>query len=519
MRSLKNILRRPGLFLPLIVTVVCLSVLGQVGFSAFRACREAEERLEDAYSVTLQLSLKEKFELVVDPKTGRNEIVDANTCKIDTRVLGSLDEQPMLTEISRISKPFQISLNPICSKRQYESLMNAIASGEKAISWEPLFYGDGNRSFYDINVVGCDDAFLEEAIGTHSGLEWTDSKDEPGVILPYALYTALGEPEAIVAGWYSDRIVAWLSSLAGDPIDQPYEALPPEKRPEWFSDLLNDPPEPAAKINVRGFYHTDDLPARIVCDIETWEQLYRVKDYYELTNGQRNFYRDSVSALNEVGLETVSAGLISAGSSAEVIRDLMASGLSADSYSIVADDYAYQFARAQLRSMQRLFYTIMAAIACFSVLMLFLISRIYVKRRGEEVYLLRTLGEKCAGIQLRMTTEYSLTALLAVLIGIGVSQAVGSGIGVWMNQLLIQNAELSAAKMTEYAVYMKYYPDLKQQAEQAMQQFSDTRIMFDSSPSLSVLFWQSAGIMLCSAIVWFCICRKTHQNLMDRSDF
>lgn len=515
MRSLKNILRRPGLFLPLIVTVVCLSVLGQVGFSAFRACREAEERLEDAYSVTLQLSLKEKLEPVVDPDTGIKEIVNANPCKIDTQVLSSLAEQPMLTEISRISKPFLISLKPICSKRQYEALMNAIAGGETAISFEPLFYGDGNRSFYDINVVGCDDIFLEDAIGKHSGLEWTDSKDEPGVILPYELYTALGEPEAIVAGWYSDHIEA----MWGCSTDQPDEALPPEKRPEWFLDLLNDPSEPAARINVRGFYHTDDLPARIVCDIETWEQLYRVKDYYESTNGQRNFYRDSVSAVNEVGLETVSAKLISAASGAEVIRDLMASGLSADSYSIVADDYAYQFARAQLRSMQRLFSTIMAVIACFSVLMLFLISRIYVKRRGEEVYLLRTLGEKCAGIQLRMTAEYSLTALLALPVGIGVSQAVGSGIGVWMNQLLIQNAELSVAKMTEYAVYMKYYPDLMQQAEQAMQQFSDTRIMFDSSPSLTVLLWQSAGIMLCSAIVWFCIYRKTHQNLMNRGDF
>ena len=267
-------------------------------------------------------------------------------------------------------------------------------------------------------------------------------------------------------------------------------------------------------VPVIGYY--DDLSSDdVYCSGDIWEQLYdrEMHDYIDLSEQEKVY-----NVFDDNGLVKVTATVASPDKAEDVIKYLISSGINTKDYLIVAQDYDYKFALAQVDSIESFADTIYVAALIFGAIIIIVIVSLSVKKRENEIYTLRTVGEKTVRIKAGITAEILLVTLSGMLIGTGICTVMGQGIFLYINNMTLQKAGLAAAKLTDLAQIIEEGAERQMQLQSAVDKF------LVSGFSLEFVFdWRACTVLGVMALVaavytWIAISRITSKNLMKRGD-
>lgn len=518
MRRIKNIIALPSVFIPLFSAAVLISCLWQLGYCTYLSCEQAVRELADMYDVSIQLSLKERTEVSVDSE-GKKTIYNANTKMIDSSVCELLENTAELTNIRCISNELMLPLEYVCTDDDYAMISTAVERGESFDSDAAVSFYRANNNTSLLSVTGCDMSLLSEAVG-YDKSTWevilTDENATEGILLPYEMYQQLEQPNSMIIGWYSMYFSGGPAKYEKD--ESGY--IIPQYLKEHYKELQNAEAEPKLEVKIIGCIKSDSsaFEGRAFCDINTWQKIYEAVDYYGQENNVRYYYRDGVSAADELGYEMIYADLASPALTEEVITKLIQSGIGPDDYLISSNDYSYKFALSQTQSMKRLMLAVFVAIAIFGAAVLPILSTYYVKRRQKEIYTLRTLGESNRAIRAGMVLEFGLVIMTATALGVLLSFALGDGLCSIIDSISLDRASTAMDKLSEYVSFMSDNELIREQLENAILAYSRSGIALHYRPSLKMLcvqFAVSAAAVLIVRVMTFI---QTRKSLMKRGN-
>lgn len=481
MRHLKNILRQPVAHAPLFLLAMLLTAMYLLAAALGEACDAALRSAEDKYSVSVTVSAKPK--LTREKKSDKSiyEIVDINSCKVDSRIAEIVDAGSEFTEKSYISGSFVIGTDLLGNAGEISELRRRIASGESGtVDSIGVYTASGTLLRSASAVAASDESCIAEALGIDpDGLvvSYRDGRTyRDGVVIGEALYKALGCPADLALGWYAERSVA-------------PNIIKSEGEGYVFADvfwqnvygtLLKLPREPMVTVPVAGYYRTEENEDRgIVGVIEYWETLYRATDYYQVTNNLQHYYRDDVSGADEIGYIRYSAKLRSPGEAEDAIRALIADGIDPDSYLISANDHDYKFAVAQVRSIRDLAVAVYLASIVFGIVAIALCMLLAIKRRTGEMYTLCTLGAWPTGVALSVSLEVAAVLFVGALAGCLLGEVAGGSLFAAVGNSMDKAAVGTIEKLSEFSVHMSNGGEAVAQLQTAIENYKKASLSFD----------------------------------------
>lgn len=474
-RALKNIIRLPSIYLPLFFSSVLIVLLILLCAALRAECVDAMRLLEDRYDVTLTLALKERNEKIV-ADDGSITTVNRNERLLDLSVLNLLADDERISEIQYPTNCFYISLSMVCSEEQYAEINACIEKG-KPFSMPSQAYWAGDRMVYDMGVVACtDEQWIAEAMRMSAeDLKVTyiegQTLDE-GILLPRNLYEFFGSPTSLVFGWYTEN-------FQGLNLGTPQTGIMIQ---DWLAqriELNRQMPEPPqTQLRVVGYYECGEKETvTIITTPDRWNEIYRVYDYYLSTDNQGwHVVREDANAWNELGVREIGCRLEEASKTEEVISDLLASGLDARDFAITAEDYEYKFAMSQLESVKKIVDILYVFSIAFGVLIMLLLLRHVVRKRGGELYTLRTLGQSHARICLGILFEITPVLLVAVAVGVLAGKIFGNAIFNTVNWYLEQRVHEAVNNLSQITEFMKDSEQIKAQLIRAIEAYEKNQI-------------------------------------------
>ena|GEM_PF-2447810 len=509
-RILNDIKGQPGVFLPLLI-ICALSVFAYLsGVSVKNSCAVSKERIDEEYKAFLTMTVKEKFEYVYDEKNKRYTYTETTEKKIGSDALSAADEESGIVSKKYYTNLFSLPLNIVERTDEAEAFIKAVESGGDFSAKTRFFSEDGFNARYEADVVGCSaEELIPDALRVDpSKLEITyfDGKTfGEGAILPKALYDAYDAPESLTVGWY---VTASASSTAIVATENGY-AFAESYMEEHIRSLQKKPAPPMLRVPVTGYYESEDphCAGAVVCDPDLWEKIYAAADYYSAmpVNGEygQHYYREDVSAINEVGASRLIMELAHPYDAGKVIKELIEKGFAAEDYLVTADDYDYKFAAAQIENTAGFAETLVIASAVFALASVILTVLYSVRKRRGEIYTLRTLGKPRAGVVSGIWLEFLAVLVLGVTAGIACGAAFGNGICAMINAHTLSNAASSAERLSEISRFMTSGEAIKRQLESAAEAYlsSGAVIEYGVPPQAYAMIYAAAICASLAALI------------------
>ena len=484
----RNLWRLPGIYLPLGLSAAICVFLFLLCLSVRNSCDTAIEQLKDRYDVTLTVTLKERLERERD-ETGKVQIVNRNERRLDSDVFSLLHSSEREGAVDGFSNPYSFETNQICTAEAYAELLACLETGKPFRIGGTLLYDESLRRplpCYYLQIVACtDEAYLSEAVPYADGELRTvfreGRKFGDGLLLSESVYRQLGEPAALVFGWYDLR--GWNVQETETGFTVPVHLLA-----EYVS-LLKNPGTPLV-LPVAGYYSGPAFSPVVLCGAEEWTELYSFASS-----------DPSGTPADTIGYRKLRISLPDPSEAGKTISRLVADGLETENYLITADDYDYKFAVSQIAGV-RSFVAVLTGTAALLGLLLVLLYLWYAQRkRGEEATVLRALGLRSWRIVLRLAAESGTVLLLGILSGLLAGELFGNAICALVNRLLLADTEKTLENLSATVDFMKNSEAIRARLTQAIALYRNAGVRIEYRVSLQsclglLVTW--CGAFLCA---------------------
>ncbi len=508
-RHIKNVFRLPAIFLPLFAVTVLIIFLALLCCSVYTSCKNAINEINQTYNIDFTVKTKDRWDRVCNDD-GTISVVNMNKKIIDTDILTIINSEQRLCDVEYITNPFYFSTRLLRTEEQVKEIEAHVSHGE-------AFSEKGESSIHEIGVIGCtDEHFLESTFKMlHADFDivYVEGTFQNGVILPKELYDFYHSPKNLVIGWF-------ISDGRGIEIDfDGEEYLPSDTLLSYFDELLTAPNAPKMRIPIAGYYTCSDLTnGPIICNIAIWEGIYAAQDYYQLEDGVQKYYSDDNNAIDKIGISQLNMQTEFPMETSDIMVSLINNGIDAQSFTIVADDYNYKFISSHVASTEYLSFIILIAVLVFGVAIILLMLFYAAKKRQNELYTLRTLGENRIRIAAGMGFEVSIVILAGVLAGIIAGEVLGSIICGSINRQILETVKASISNLSQISELMKDSDIIKLQMNSAVEAYMQSNIRLTYTVPQSVYFAIGFTWVLLSACAFLLFMRKSSHTLMRRGD-
>lgn len=508
-RHIKNVFRLPAVFLPLFAVTVLIIFLVLLCCSVYTSCKNAINEINQTYKINFTVTTKDRWERVRGDN-GTVSVVNMNKKIIDTDILTIIHSEQRLSDVEYITNPFYFSTRLLRTEDQFTEIESHVSRGE-------AFSEKGASSIHEIGVIGCtDEHFLEstfEMLHADFDIIYVDGSFRNGAILPKELYDFYHSPKNLVIGWF-------ISDGHGIEIAFDGEGyLPSDTLLSYFDELLAAPNAPKKRIPIAGYYTCSDLKNNlIICNMTIWEDIYAAQDYYQLEDGVRKYYCDEHNAIDKIGISQLNMQTEFPRETSDIMVSLINNGIDAQSFTIVADDYNYKFISSHVASTEYLSFAILIAVLVFGVAIILLMLFYAAKKRQNELYTLRTLGESRIRIAVGMGSELSIVILTGVLVGIIAGEVLGSIICDSINRQIQETVRASISNLSQISELMKDSDTIKLQMNSAIEAYMQSNIRLTYTVPQSVYFAIGFTLVLLSAFVFLLFMRKASHTLMRKGD-
>lgn len=504
---IRNVCRLRQIFIPLLAVVLCGAFLLLVCGSVKLSAKDATKSVGEKYNIPLTLTVKENFGYVKGDN-GRFHRENLNKELIGSGVLKTIGTEKLLSDLSYVTNIFVLPTRIICSEEQLENISHSISQGQG--------FTQKQTNLYELNVIGLSsDSLIKEFFGTKAiDAEVSYLRDgglDNGIIVSKRFYDLYNSPSNIVIGYFKSEAYGF------EVTDENGNYVLSEVHLDNIDYCKGMPDAPKATIPIAGYYSSAEKHSNyVICNVKQWEEIYAAKDYYDVSQGAQSFYRNDVSAIDEIGINELDMVLSDASQTASVIKSLMDKGINAESYAIVADDYEYKFVASRLKSTERFSSILLTAVAAFAVALVVIIIPYSAKRRQGEIYTLRTLGKNSYKIAAQMTAEIAVVTAVAILLAVALGGLFGNVLCDRLNLEVQNSAKASVSNLSSVSQLMKDSDVVKAQLEKALDSFLklDAPLKYTvplKAYALAFVAWLASVLLSFGIFV-----KKSKRNLMQR---
>ncbi len=263
------------------------------------------------------------------------------------------------------------------------------------------------------------------------------------------------------------------------------------------------------KVPVAGYFTDEDNRYFIAASGDQWREIYEGKKV-ENTGAED-------TAGNDAGYVYITATLKDPSKTKELIKELISGAVSADKYTIAADDYSYKFAISRIEGISSFVRVIMYAAVIFGITVVLLFVYYSVRRRSDEIYILKTLGRSKIRVALTVTAEIFFVLLFATLLSCVLSPAVGEALCLTVNERAAYNAAGAVSELSFIAELMIDAEETKAQLQAAADAYSKMGITILYQEDGSIYKWLFAMLAAATAFALFCTAGVASKGLMKKS--
>jgi len=513
MNPIKNILRLPGIYVPMTLIVTILTILNLVCGSISESCKAAEQKILSHYKVKMSVVLQDKPSYGMS-EFGSKTVINANPETIDEDILDIVSSIEGVSDIDYCTNDFQVYSSYFCSEESYKAFCNNETFSK--VDGYPMSTGGftENLCIYgatDIDIFLTANSIDEEVFK----VTYTNTiDDEYTIILPKGMYIALGEPQYVYIGWYSGKIpIRNYQIVDGKLLNIESHII------QYWNEYANGTSPECTKISVKGYFErSDKLDAMTaICSPAAFEAINVLDEfYYPEKTDDGSSAAGYKSAVDEYGIINLRFKIGDPSKAEQIMKDLIDRGITPDNFFISADDYDYKFAVLQTKSVQSFVAIIQVAVWFFTAMIILLMLFYTIKKRRNEIYTLRLIGATDGQIVRNFSIEIFLSILFSVLVGILLSRIVGESVCYILNEYMKTTAEQTSERLSDVFNYMENNDILKAEIEKAANEYLSLGVTVKYNFPKIFCFFVPIAIMLTVVSSFFITLVFTKTNLMKK---
>ncbi len=507
-RCIKNLIRLPTIYLTFLL-IASLSVTGiLISISIGKSCITAKNIVNDEYKVSLNLSLKQKFDYVYNETSDKYIFNDVNESLIDDEIIDKIKRTGYINDTNYYTNSYFIESIYILPKAEFENVKKALENGDDIPYFNPIVKTTNGYEDHKGVVGVTNEKLLYKALDFNEAdlkITYLNNRtfNEYGVLLPKTFYDAYNNPDELVIGWFTGlNIFNSESSTIPEHIYEEYEKI---------LDKNIQPPE--LVIPVLGYYDDSiNYNTFILCGLECWKDIYSAYDYYNSNIYDTVDYKKSdIDIIPEIGIKGAVFNLSSPYNALPLINKLIDEKFNFDDYQLVSNDYNYKYAIASIESVEKFVSIFIAAVIIFNCIIILILLRYGIKKRRNEIYILTILGFSKIKILFNFLIETSMIIIISMILGLVIGNIAGNSICYFINEKTFAQAQNTEEEFSRIYEFMKNSDEIKKQISDAKNSFKSTGIELTYNTDIRIYNYLTisfAVLFLYSFILYFITINK-----------